>query len=77
MGQIFRKEIKNDISSDVILKKNINNMTLEDHTSGSPNEPKIKIKNWMILKKPLQYREIEWGIYNTSILKCNGFFEQK
>ena len=28
-------------------------------------------------KKPLHFREIKWGIYNTSSLKCNGFFVQK
>ena len=27
------------------------------------------------LKKPLHFREIQWGIYNTSSLKCNGFFQ--
>ena len=26
-------------------------------------------------KKPLHFREIQWGIYNTSSLKCNGFFK--
>ena len=26
-------------------------------------------------KKPLHFREIQLSIYNTSSLKCNGFFE--
>ena len=25
-------------------------------------------------KKPLHFREIQWGIYSTTSLKCNGFF---
>ena len=25
-------------------------------------------------KKPLYFREIQWGIYSTTSLKCNGFF---
>ena len=25
-------------------------------------------------KKPLHVREIQWGIYSTTSLKCNGFF---
>ena len=29
---------------------------------------------WWLLKKPLHFREIQWGIYNTTSLKCNGFF---
>ena len=27
------------------------------------------------IKKPLHFMEIQWRIYNTSSLKCNGFFE--
>ena len=25
-------------------------------------------------KKPLHFRESQWGIYNASSLRCNGFF---
>ena len=32
------------------------------------------VKNKIMIKKPLHFREIWWDIYNNSSLKCNGFF---
>ena len=34
------------------------------------NDPKI-----IFLKNPLHFGEIQWGIYYTCSLKCNGFFK--
>ena len=31
--------------------------------------------SFQTLKRPLHFREIQWGIYNISSLKCNGFFD--
>ena len=34
------------------------------------------LSNYSLTKKPLHFREIQWGIYNTSSLKCNGFLTE-
>ena len=54
------------------LKKNplgIPDMYLDHKTS--------KFEGAVAKKKPLHFREIQWGINHTSSLKCNGFFGPK
>ena len=36
-----------------------------------------QITRKVLPKKPLQFREIQWGIYNTSSLQCNGFLSKQ
>ena len=54
------------------LSTDLNDLSEEDDSCYLYTKQNLKAE--FLRKKPLHYRDIQWGINNTASLKCNGFF---